>query len=323
MEDYTNTVFDNLFETDSIINTDYLSVHDGLSPSEEMNLYEAGILPPYDPSLNDNLLHQAIDPVGRYVIQNMGYGPLGRPEPELIHNLVVPDNFSQTDIQGVCNAICDTLHWNHLPVTVTTAVPNAAFHPGFFTHRTFDDHLYLNPEYAHECVDQLGSTEIIISDMAHEIGHSMATKLCGNMGTYMDEKMADFISGYANAKMGVDIDVARRWFEWHYDHEGLGGYPNSEDRWDAEAAGYYFAHLTNADDLQVALKDSNFLEIIKAYKHDRAELVNDMAYYKENASIETNSNYGSDLLDHIRRYSQRYHLGSQIARFARTVFSKI
>ena len=226
------------------------------------------ILHPVNEQVMTNLLHRWEEPLGRYAMEHFPHHDYG--EVEMYQQLSLPVDFNQQELQQICNGICDVLHWKHIPATITDAYwnPNAAYTPGLFTHLTFDDRLFLNPNYANSCINEIGNTEIVISDMAHEIGHSIATNICGNKGTYLDEKMADFISGFADAKLGVNIDVARKWFEWQFDNQGLGGYPISEDRWDAQAAGYYFAHWANGDDLQQALKDSSFVEIIRAYKNE-------------------------------------------------------
>lgn len=276
------------------------------------------LLKPLDESQTTNLIHRVDDPLGIYTIKNT-YGYIGLPEEVSYCHLTLPEDFTANDIQGICNSICDTLNWPHLPVNVTDSVPNAEYHPGLFTHATFDDSLYLNPKYAHDCINHIGSTDIVISDMAHEIGHSMATNICGNMGTYMNEKMADFISGFVCGKCGIDIDAARKWFEWHDDPVGKGGYPVSEERWDAQAAGYYFSHLANADDLQRALKDPNFLDIVKAYQHDRLELVNEMAWqqtpYTHTSVFEQITDYGKTFLEKVCDLNKQYHFMPLVIRW--------
>lgn len=236
-----------------------------------------GTLAPYDESVSTNLIHRINDPLGIYTIKNT-YGFSGAPAIEEFDNVHLDSQFNRKDLQIICNTICDSLHWKRLPVILTNLVDNAAYHPGLFTHSAFDDTLFLNPSYAEACIKHIGSTDIVVSDMAHEIGHSVAFNICGDQGTFMNEKTADFISGFVTGKLGVDIDAARQWFEWYYDAKGEGGYPISEERWDAQAAGYYFSHLANGDDLQTALKDRNFLDIIEAYRTDRLDLVNQMAW---------------------------------------------
>lgn len=247
----------------------------GFNPSFE-GLYsgvEGGdLLPHYDENSASNLVERLKEPFGVYAIKNI-CGYTGLPENEDFPKCTLPENFTENELQDVCNKMCDCMHWKHLPVSLSDYIPNAAYSPGFFTHSTFDDSLMLNPDYARSCIEHIGSTDIVLSDMAHEIGHSIATNICGNMGTYMDEKTADFISGFINGKMGVEIDSARRWFEWYYDPNGNGGYPVSEQRWDAEAAGYYFSHLANGEDLLKALKDDDFLKIIENYTRENAETI--------------------------------------------------
>lgn len=277
-----------------------------------------GLLSPYDDSQTTNLLHRLKDPFGIYAIKNT-YGYIGLPDNISYGPIELPENFTENDIQSVCDTICDTLNWPHLPVRITDLVPNAAYFPGFFTHSTFDDSLCLNPQYAHECIEHIGSTDIIISDLAHEIGHSIAMNICGDMGTYLNEKIADFIAGFVCGKCGIDIDVARKWFEWYYDPVGVSGYPISEDRWDAQAAGYYFSHLANADDLQAALRDPNFLDIVEAYQHDRLEIVNEMAWqqapYTQTTIFERIVDYGKVFLAQITDLTNHYHFMPIVARW--------
>ena len=275
-----------------------------------------GTLAPYDDSVSTNLIHRVKDPFGIYTIKNT-YGFSGAPEIEEFEDVHLDSQFDEHDLQKVCNTICDALHWKRLPVFMTDGVANAAYSPGLFTHRTFDDALYLNPSYAESCIQHIGRTDIVVSDMAHEIGHSVAFNICGDQGTFMNEKTADFVSGFVNGKLGVDIDAARQWFEWYYDSKGEGGYPVSEERWDAEAAGYYFSHLANGDDLQTALKDPNFLDIIEAYKTDRLELVNQMAWdqtpHTSESFWEKLSDYKDGFMATLTKQG-RYIFGPTIAR---------
>ena len=303
------------------LNNSALAVHDIHLQSIEDNglVTDVPLLQPYDHSQTTNLIHRVTDPLGQYVASNTNHGFIGTPEPELVHHLTIPDNFTHSDIQCVCNAICDTVHWPHIPVNLTTSVPNAAFTPGLFTHRTFDDHLYLNPDYAHQSIAETGSTDIIIADMAHEIGHSMAFKLCGDLGTFLNEKLADTISGYVCGKMGVDIEVARRWFEQHYDSEGYGGYPVSDERWEAEMAGYYLSHITNADDLRSALQDQKFIDLIAAYHHDTNQLAHSLGYSSVSEASAANNDFYSQMLDELRHAASRYHLPQIAARIARNI----
>lgn len=278
------------------------------------------LLEPFDYSVMEDLSHRMRDPVGTYSARFTG-GFLTQPDLDPVH-IDLREDFSVSDIQYVCDTICDTMNWPHIPVSVTEAVPNAAFSPGLFARLSFDDCLYLNPVYAHQCIDHIGSTDIVVADMAHEVGHAIATKICGNMGTFVDEKIADFISGFVCAKMGLDIDVAREWFEWFYDSEGRGGYPVSEERWDAQAAGYYFGHFATSENLLDALHDPKFINIIEDYRHDRVELVNEMAW-SQYTNVETEPGYGQELMDRIKDLNSRYHLGPQIARLVKGLHLKI
>ena len=234
--------------------------------------HDSGIsLEPYDNSIDNNIIYQWENPLGRYMVDmTHEYNrPLLEVE-NIVPQINLPENFTVFDVQNACNTICDTLNWRHLPIFVNQNVSNAAFStwPSIFKRTSFDDSLYINPNYAHDCIEHIGSTDIVLSDIAHEVGHSVAFKQCGDIGTFMNEKLADFVSGFVNGKLGIDIDTARQWFEWHYDGVGKDGYPVSEERWDAEAAGYYFSHIATSEELMTALKDSSFLEIIKNYHHD-------------------------------------------------------
>lgn len=255
---------------------------------------------PYDESLNSNLLHRALDPFGIYT---MRHSESGFSTEDHMEKPDLPVNFTNAQLQDACNTICDSLHLGHIPVFVTSEVPNAAHCDGFFQFTTVDDSLYLNPDYAQTCINQTGSTDIVLSDMGHEIGHAIATKYCGHNGTYMDEKIADFISGFVNCKLGVDIDSARQWFQWHYDPDGNGGYPISEERWDIESAGYYYGHLANAEDLKNALGDPGFLNIIENYNSDTSLSLAQDAYNQDPyASQGTTDNVLGSMLTKIKSY---------------------
>jgi hypothetical protein len=246
-----------LIEHSSMIDADSLYSHE---PS-----FGSGHLEPYDHSLTTNLLHRIQDPLGLYAVHNIS-GYSSPPHLESFPEIHLPVNFTESDIQQVCNTISDVLHWPHIPVHIVDWMDNAAFHPGFFKRFTFDDTLYLNPDYAHECVQKLGSTDIIVSDMAHEIGHSMIATLCKDMSGFYQEKVADFVSGFVMGKLHLNVDVARQWFEWdkYYTENGDNDYPSSFERWNGgEKAGFYFSNLANGDDLIAALKDKRFIQIIE------------------------------------------------------------
>lgn len=229
------------------------------------DIMDGDTLPVVNEGAMTNFIQLYDDPFGLYCVEHGLH--LNHSELEVFETPLLLETFTEQDIQDVSNMICDVVHWEHLPISIEDAAwnPNAAYSPGLFTHATFDDRLFINPNYAHECINQLGTTGIIISDIGHEIGHSIATNICGHMGTYLDEKIADFISGFIDGKLGINIDVARKWFEWQYDNQGINGYPISEDRWAAQAAGYYFSHWANGDDLQRALQDISFVDMIREY----------------------------------------------------------
>lgn len=190
------------------------------------------------------------------------------PPNDFIDKPYLPNDFTEEQLQDACNQMCDVLGIRHLPISITYVVPNALHSTlvGPFRFTLVDDALSFNPDYARACIENIGSSDIILSDVAHEIGHGMASIYCEKLSTYRKEKMADFISGFLNCKMGVNIDVARQWFQWEYDPMGHGGYPVSEERWDIESDGYFFGTLTDAEGLKVALKDPEFLKLIMDYK---------------------------------------------------------
>lgn len=334
MIEIIDNLFDAPYDSELPTLTNNTNSFFGIEDSDSINIYsheqdiplgsyvnEVATLTPYDNTLTSNLIHRVEDPFGIYAIKNT-YGYNALPKVEDIPQIGLPENFSQADIQEACNTICDTLHWIHLPITLTDSVPNAAYSPGSFVHHAFDDSLYLSPSYAHDCINHIGSTDIVISDLAHEIGHSVAFNVCGDMSTYMNEKTADFISGFVNGKMQIDIDSARKWFECHYDNVGQGGYPVSEERWDTEAAGYYFSHLANSEDLMAALKDPNFIELIKAYQHDKIELLKDIAW--QQSPIESYSfthklnDYGAKMISVLRDIDSKYHFGPLVTRMVKS-----
>lgn len=230
---------------------------------------------PYNEKENFNLEDGIKDPFGIYAIRLNG--ELVSPE-DFIEKPHIPEDFTQEDLQEACNKMCDVLNIRHLPVIITESVSNAA-HVGLrgpFRFTLADDYICFNPDYAKACIEHIGNTDIILSDLAHEIGHALASKYCGNLSVTADEKVADFISGYLNCKMGVDIEAARQWFLWQYDPIGEGDYPVSEDRWDIEGGGYYFGRYTDSSGLKTALNDPDFVKLIVDYRtEDLASLTMD------------------------------------------------
>lgn len=222
---------------------------------------------PYEDKLNFDTSDGLKDPFALYASRLSG--ELTPPD-DFIDKPYLPNDFTEEQLQDACNQMCDVLGIRHLPVFVTESVPNAQFSTltGPFRFTLVDDTISFNPEYAKACIEHLGGTDIVLSDAAHEIGHAMASIHCGKLSTYTNEKLADFISGFLNCKMGVDIDVARQWFQWQYDPLGESGYPISEERWDIESAGYFFGTLTDAEGLKTALKDPEFLKLIMDYKSE-------------------------------------------------------
>lgn len=220
---------------------------------------------PYDKKENFSIKDGVKDPFGIYAIRLNG--ELVSPE-DFIEKPHIPIDFTQEDLQKACDQMCDVLKIKHIPVVITESVPNAAHAtlPGLFRFTLADDYICFNPDYAKACIEHLGNTDIILSDLAHEIGHALASKYCGNLSVKAGEKIADLASGWLNCKMGVDIDVARQWFQWQYDPIGEGNYPVSEDRWDIEGAGYYFGKYVDAAGLETALKDPDFVKLIVDYK---------------------------------------------------------
>lgn len=225
---------------------------------------------PYEQIFNEDSISSLYgDPFGVYSVANSH-----------THGLFIDDfipkpefgsEITDADLQNLGNEVFDALHLRHIPIMISSAVPNAAYSPGFIPRLSFDDGIFINPDYANMCIDELSSSDIVISDLAHEIGHYLTNMYGGPNDTFTSEKIADFVSGFINAKMGVDIDVARKWFQLFYDPNGEGGYPVSEERWDIEAAGYHFANHATCDDLLKALKDDHFIEMIKGYNSSSSE----------------------------------------------------
>jgi hypothetical protein len=213
---------------------------------------------PYEDKVNFDISNGLGDPFALYAARTNGGITLPN---DFIEKPYLPKDFTEAQLQDACNQMCDVLGIRHLPISITDTVPNAQHSTlvGPFRFTLVDDALSFNPDYAKACIEHIGSSDIILSDVAHEIGHGMASIYCGKLSTYTNEKLADFISGFLNCKMGVDIDVARQWFQWEYDPMGQGGYPVSEERWDIESAGYFFGTLTDAEGLKKALQDPDFL----------------------------------------------------------------
>lgn len=226
---------------------------------------------PYHEKENFKIEDGVKDPFGIYAIRLNG--ELISPE-DFVEKPYIPEDFTQEVLQEASNKMCDILNIRHLPVIVTDMVPNAALCglKGHFRFTLVDDYICFNPDYAKECIEHIGNTDIILSDLAHEIGHAVASKYCGNLSVTAGEKLADFISGYLNSKMGVDIEAARQWFIWQYDPIGECNYPVSEDRWDIEGAGYYFGKYVDSIGLETALKDPDFIKLIVDYSTE--DLVN-------------------------------------------------
>lgn len=256
---------------------------------------------PYDEMSNHDLGNPMSNPIGIYA-SRFPDGQINMddciPKPEL------PVDFTEGQLQDACNKICDVLHIRHLPVFLTTSVPNAEHMTltGPFRFTLVDDTLSLNPDFAKECIENVGTTDIVLSDMGHEIGHAMAAKCCGNLSTYMNEKVADFISGFVNAKIGVDIDAPRQWFMSEYDPDGRGGYPVSEERWDIEAAGYYFGQLASSEELKMALKDPDFLKIIHDYNSDSVGTLAQEEWTRLHSDTHVLTDSMESMLDNIKKY---------------------
>ena len=300
MEDYFDT-YDSIDTSLDEVNQSVLDQHEGESIKWDLDNYNLGIdvkddethdgyeicsviehtsghihnlsfqaredMLPYEENVNFNTTYGLTDPFALYATKQQG--ELSLPN-DFITKPYLPENFTNEQLQEACNQMCDVLGIRHLPVYVTDSVPNAQFATitGPFRFTLVDDTISFNPDYAEACIEHLGGTDIILSDAAHEIGHAMASINCGKLSTYTNEKLADFISGFLNCKMGVDIDVARQWFQWQYDPLGECGYPVSEERWDIESAGYFFGTMTDAEGLKEALKDPEFLKLIMDYKSE-------------------------------------------------------
>ena len=154
---------------------------------------------------------------------------------------------------------------------------NAAHHMGVCPFTLIDDTLYLNRDYARDCLKEFGSTDILLWIMAHEIGHAEIALHCGFLDKKSNETLADMFSSILVSKMGIDIDVLRQWNLWNYDGDGSHDYKPSEGRWDIVSAGKYWSQLTTLDSFVNALEDKHFRELVYNYNADSVETVNTMA----------------------------------------------
>lgn len=256
---------------------------------------------PYDEMYNHELGNPISNPFGIYASRFLD-GQIN--VDDCISKPELPMDFTEGQLQEACNKICDVLHIRHLPVFMTSNVPNAQHMSigGPFLFTLIDDFLSLNPDYAKQWIEKLGTTDIVLSDMAHEIGHAMADKYCGNLSRFMQEIVADFISGFINAKIGVDIDVARQWFMSEYDPVGIDDYPVSEKRWDIEAAGYYFGQLVGSEELKMALKDLDFLKLLRDYDGDSSQTLAQVEWDKLHSHTYNLTDSMESMLDSIKKY---------------------
>ena len=256
---------------------------------------------PYDEKVNFGIHDGIKDPFGIYAMRLNR--TLDSPD-DLIQKPHIPIDFTQKNLQQACDQMCDILNIRHLPVIVTKSVPNAAHTSlsGPFRFTLVDDYICFNPHYAEACIEQIGNTDIILSDLAHEIGHALASKYCGNLSVTAGEKVADFISGYLNYKMGVDIDAARQWFLWQYDPIGENDYPVSEERWDIEGGGYYFAHYIDSNGLKTALKDPDFLKLILSYRSEDVASLSLDQWSKMNQDSRRFSDQARNMFYNIKKY---------------------
>ena len=262
---------------------------------------------PYEDKVNFDISNGLGDPFALYAARTNGGITLPN---DFIEKPYLPKDFTEAQLQDACNQMCDVLGIRHLPISITDTIPNAQHSTlvGPFRFTLIDDALSFNPDYARACIEHIGSSDIILSDVAHEIGHGMASIYCGKLSTYTNEKLADFISGFLNCKMGVDIDVARQWFQWEYDPMGQGGYPVSEERWDIESAGYFFGTLTDAEGLKKALQDPDFLKLIKEYNSDDLSALSSEQWEQIQNGGNVYSHAAKNLIGQILKYSfvERY-----------------
>ena len=262
-----------------------------------------------------NLISLYRDPFGVYAITHSATH--GLCIDDFLDKPEFGDSISEAELQNFCDQAFDALHLKHIPISITTDIPNAAYYRGLIPRMSFDDAIVINPNYAQHCIDELGSTDIVLSDLAHEIGHYASHMAGGPNNTFESEKIADFISGFLNAKFGVDVDVARKWFQLFYDPDGKGGYPVSEERWDIEAAGYHFGQHATFDDLKSALKDKHFLKLVKDYNTASSE---DLATLERLNLMQTHDKTSVDILNALGMNDQKAR--SIIAHVIRTIRRK-
>ena len=150
------------------------TTHTPCMDSAESNIYERTYvynppfkskedMLPYEQKPNFEDENAIKDPFGYYALRHNG-GELSNED--FIEKPYLPENFSEEQLQNVCNQMCDVLDIRHLPVFVTDYVANAQYSTlaGPFRFTLIDDTLSFNPDYMQECVDHLGTTDIVLSD---------------------------------------------------------------------------------------------------------------------------------------------------------------
>lgn len=261
-------------------------LHDNISFSAREDML------PYDQIYDENNLNFLYnDPFGVYALHHHPISTLTATD--IIPKPSFGEKVIEADLQELANKVFDAFHVKHVPVMFSMRVDNAAYDPGILPRASFDDAILINPNYAQACVDKLGSTDILISDLAHEIGHYVTQMKIGRQKTFLSEKLADFISGFIDRKLGVDIEVARQWFQWYYDPEGIHGYPVSENRWDIQAAGHYYAGHATFDDMGESIKDEHFIELVKLFSTDNSA---DLAEAERLRIIKSGSKESKDVM---------------------------
>ncbi len=216
---------------------------------------------------NRNSLYD--DPFGVYAIRNHPVSALH--VDDYLEKPELGSVITASELQQVANQVFDAFNLKRIPVRYTRMVPNAAYTSGFFSRSTFDDAILFNPDYVDACVQELGSTDIVISDLAHEIGHYITQMTIGSQDTHLSEKLGDLVAGFVCRKFNLDIDVARKWFQWFYDPEGHHGYPRSEERWDIQAAGYHYGGHATFEDLENDFENQQFIDLVEQFSSETSK----------------------------------------------------
>lgn len=308
--------FDSLEDCEDAIRKYYAASAEYGRLSNELSFKSRESMLPYEElSTIYPLEHPEHNPFGVYIM----YHSNGAHPVETFQKPDLPNDFLDREpkegtklLQNACDAMCDAAGIRHIKVFLTDntmITKNAAHHPGGFLFTYIDDTLYLNRDYARDCIQYFGNTDSLLVDMAHEIGHAVNMVHCGRLDRKSDETLADMFSTILTSMMGIDIEVSREWNLKEYDGVGSDEYKPSEGRWDIEAAGKYWTELSTIKTYIDAIEDPHFRELVYNYKTDSIIDVYDMA--QKELDYQINEAGGSkDMLrkgfDHVLKYLSLY-----------------